>query len=279
MRICIAICLLTAVHAFGQVSVSTGRNGLKISGFPKPDIQKTLDRWEEQERLRSLRPLLLQAQAIGVECELDEKAKRKLQLIAKRIFNQRTQQAKTQLRSFMQRTGLSQGDEGQASPDLEKKHDPNDPNTVLISGCGIEGKDVITFETKYRIPVMWHPLWQKQLQAELSDKQKEKYEKWHADAYAEQCHAAATRFALAMNEQISLTTSQRRKVVERLIEACPERKPLTGPMPASGLDWHFALKFRDLKSMDDVLTEEQIKLWSDIHNVVTRNRASFTPQP
>lgn len=115
MRRFIIVFLIWPITAFGQVTVSSGPNGLKLGGFPEPDVQKTLDHWEQQERARSLRPLLLQVRAIGEECGLDDRGKKKLELIAKRIFSRRTQQARTQLRSFMRRTGLVQPDEAEPS--------------------------------------------------------------------------------------------------------------------------------------------------------------------
>lgn len=281
MRHFIIICLIAPVTAFGQgVSVSSGPNGLTIDGFPEPDVQKTLDHWEKHERLRSLRPLLLHVRAIGEECGLDDQGKRKMELIAKRIFNRRTQQARTQLRSFMRRTGLTIADEEeQPEAEPEKKLDPNAPDTLLISGCGIKSPDVITFDSAYRVAVTWHPLWLKQIKEELSRDQQAKYERWQDDRYTRQCSAAATRWAMNLDEKVALTTSQREKVIERLKAACPKRKPMTGPVASTSIDYSLAIKFRELKEMSDLLTEEQVSVWNELGKVVKSNRVGFRPQP
>lgn len=161
----------------------------------------------------------------------------------------------------------------------EEKLDPNAPDTLLISGCGIKGPDIITFKSDYRVPVTWHPLWRKQLEAELSEEQKKKLENWQDDRYARQCAAAATRWALALDEKTALTTSQREEVIKRLTAGCPKREPLAGLITSASIDLSLAVKFRELKQFSDVLTEEQIAVWNELNNTVTRIRAGFSPQP
>lgn len=256
-----AIMLMSSQLAAQGIGVSSGPNGVRLSGFGDVNLEKTVENWSKLQREEIQLRTELQIQQIRDTCGLSDNESKKVRLAVKGIISKRLAAGNEQIHEFALNSGLVEKDPDENDGDENEKVDEEKdygPNRLKFYGARPMPEGVVNLSCYFETPLSEHPLWVKTVQKTLSAEQFEKYEAMRIDRNQKLMNAAIDSWVAQLDSQVFLTSGQMEKVTEQVRSTMKKDVTLTTPVSLKQASMMVNKQFgMDYQSLGDLLNEQQ----------------------
>ena len=197
---------------------SDGAGNITLSDFGEVDLEKTLDSWGAQERLRIISRLELQIEQIKSICSLPEEGVKKLNVAVRGVASKRIADGRDQLELFIYRSKLlaAENDREDWIVETEKRLKVPGVDLLVPFGAASAVKGAVEFETRFSHPIENHPLWRNSVKRALTPSQTVTYEKWLIQRNESLLNMAVDVLIATLDSQLLFSEKQTAKIDELL---------------------------------------------------------------
>jgi hypothetical protein len=268
----VAIAITTMVSpclALAQ-GVSISRGKVKLIGFGKIDIDKTIDYWADQERASATADLNLQAELIAEICDLSEDETAKLRHAGAAVARRRLLDGRKQMRQFIFKSKLATPDEKEPVSD-EVFTDVLTPFKAAEFEVGI-----VALQARFEEPLHARPLWKKMLQSVLSQTQFQTYANHYRDRNRMFVNASITQAITDLDAQVYLTAEQRHSIQESVQTVLDPLINMDSPSSIEQANQHVLPWFKERENLAAFLRKTQQSRLAQIDEAKNQRGVSWT---